>query len=176
MRLLPTPLAGAFLVEVEPLRDERGWFGRSFDAAAFAAAGLDARVAECSVSLTLGRGTLRGLHYQAAPHAEAKLVRAVRGVAFDVIADLRPGSPSYRRWFSVELSPAAPRSLYVPAGCAHGFLTLAPETELAYQMSVPYDPASARGVRWDDPALGIRWPEAPCVVSVRDLSWPPLAP
>ena len=172
MRLVPTPIVGAFVVEQEPVRDERGWFARTFDAAAFTAAGLDARIAQCSTSVTRARGTLRGLHYQAAPHAEAKLVRVVRGAAFDVIADLRPASATFGRWFSLELSGSEPRGLYLPPGCAHGFLTLADDTELHYQMSEPYDPESARGARWDDPALGIGWPEVPRLISERDRAWP----
>lgn len=172
MQLVPTLIPGAFVVELEPVADERGSFARSFDAAAFLAAGLDARVAECSVSQTRQRGTLRGLHYQAAPHQEAKLIRVTRGRLWDVIVDLRKGSPGYLRHFSLQLSSSEPRLLYAPPGCAHGFLTLEDDVEVAYQMSEPYRAELARGVRWDDPALRIAWPEVPLLVSARDRDWP----
>jgi dTDP-4-dehydrorhamnose 3,5-epimerase len=175
MNLRATPLAGAHVVELEPLRDERGWFARTFDAAAFADAGLDGRVSQCNSSFNERAGTLRGLHYQADPHGEAKLVRCVRGRVYDVIVDLRRGSVTYCRWFGIELREDGIDSLFVPAGFAHGFQTLEHASEVLYQMSHHYVPEAARGVRWDDPAFGIRWPEPPAAgrtLSSRDATYP----
>jgi dTDP-4-dehydrorhamnose 3,5-epimerase len=166
------PLAGAFTVELEPVADERGFFARSFCRDAFRARGLAADYPQCSVSFNARRGTLRGMHYQAAPHAEAKLVRCTRGRLYDVIVDLRPESHTCCRWVGVELDAARRNALYVPEGFAHGFLTLEDETEVFYQISHAYVPESARGVRYDDPAFGIRWPAAPSVISERDRSYP----
>jgi dTDP-4-dehydrorhamnose 3,5-epimerase len=167
-----TSMPGAWLVEPEPLRDERGWFARTFDAAEFRARGLDDRVVQESVSYNARAGTLRGLHYQASPHEEAKLVRCARGAIFDVIVDLRRGSPTHRRWFSVELDARTGRMLYVPEGLAHGFQTLMDDTEVHYRMNREYAPEHARGVRWDDPDLGIEWPEAERTISERDQGLP----
>ncbi|HZM00578.1 MAG TPA: dTDP-4-dehydrorhamnose 3,5-epimerase family protein [Planctomycetota bacterium] len=175
MRFVPLEIPGAFLVKRLPSRDERGSFARSFCAAEFAAHGLDPRVAQCSFSHNPRRGTLRGMHYQEAPHEEAKLVCCLRGGLHDVIVDLRPGSPALRRWVAVPLSADDDRSLYVPPGCAHGFLTLQDDTLVLYQMSTPYVPGVARGVRWDDPALGIDWPARPSLVSKADSAYPLLA-
>lgn len=169
-------IPGAFVIEPEPIEDERGSFARTFDREAFAARDLDPEVVQCSVSFNRRRGTLRGLHYQAAPHEEAKLVRCTAGTIWDVIADLRPGSPAFRRWEAVTLSAANRLALYVPRGCAHGFLTLEDGAEVSYQMSVPHHPESARGVRWDDPVLAIAWPEEPRVISEKDRSLPALGP
>jgi dTDP-4-dehydrorhamnose 3,5-epimerase len=168
----PLPLAGAFEVELEPIADERGFFARSFCRDAFRAQGLAIDYPQCSISFNARRGTLRGMHYQAAPHAEAKLVRCTRGRLHDVIVDLRPESPSYCRWTGVELAGAKRNALYVPEGFAHGFLTLEDETEVFYQISHEYRPEASRGVRFDDPAFGIRWPAAPAVVSERDRAYP----
>lgn len=171
MRLLETPLAGVWIVEPTRLADERGHFARTFCAQAFAAHGLNPVVDQCSVSWNARAGTLRGLHYQAEPAAEDKLVRVTRGAVHDVALDLRPASPTFGQWFGIDLDADSGRALYLPQGCAHGFLTLCDATELSYQISVPYRPELARGVRWDDPAFGIRWPHAPVVISERDRQY-----
>jgi dTDP-4-dehydrorhamnose 3,5-epimerase len=169
-----TPLAGAFVIELEPIIDERGSFTRFFDADEWGARGLNARVAQCGVSYNARRGTLRGLHYQAEPWAECKLVRCTRGVIYDVILDLQPESPTRGRWFALELTERDHRILYVPEGFAHGFQTLVDATEVTYQLSQVYVPEAARGVRWDDPAFAIDWPpiDVPRVISERDRSYP----
>lgn len=175
MKITETPLAGAFVIELEPFADERGYFARTFDAEQFAAAGLDAAVIQSSTSFNAREGTLRGMHYQADPHGEVKLVRATRGAVFDVIVDLREDSPSFRRWFGVELDAASGRSLYIPVGFAHGFQTLADSSEVLYQINHAYVPHAARGVRFDDPAFAIEWPPPPSagrVISQRDSSFP----
>jgi dTDP-4-dehydrorhamnose 3,5-epimerase len=161
MILSRTPIHGVYEVEPERSADERGYFARTYCADEFAAAGLDPVIAQCSTSFNACAGTLRGLHYQADPYAEAKLVRCTRGAIFDVAVDLRPESPSYLGWRGVELNEANGLSLYVPKGCAHGFQTLRDDSEVLYQISVAYQPGAGRGVRWDDPAFGIRWPEPP---------------
>lgn len=169
-----TPLAGAWLIELAPHEDRRGSFARSFDAREFAARGLRGTVAQCNVSYNRRRGTLRGLHLQLPPAAETKLVRCTRGAIHDVVLDVRPGSPTYRRWFGARLDEDGGRALYVPEGCAHGFLTLAPGSEVLYLMSAAHAPGSERGVRWDDPAFGIEWPVVPALtISERDRSHPP---
>ncbi len=172
----PTPLVGAWLVDLERREDERGFFARTWCAQEFAAHGLDTRIVQCSVSRTRRRGTLRGMHFQAAPHQEVKLVRCVRGAVWDAIIDLRPASPTYTRWFGVELSAESGRALYIPEDFAHGFVALADESDVVYQMSAPYEQGAARGVRWDDPAFGIAWPVAAPTLSARDASWPDFAP
>jgi len=175
VRLVETPLPGAYVVELEPLADERGWLARTFDAAAFAELGLDARVSQCNASFNAKAGTLRGMHFQAEPHGEAKLVRCTRGAVYDVIVDLRPESPTFREWFGLELREGAMASLFAPAGLAHGFQTLEDASEVHYQMGHHYVPAAASGVRWDDPAFGIEWPEPPPggrVISERDAGYP----
>ncbi len=169
-------LAGAFLIELELHRDERGFFARSFCAETFAAHGLATRFVQSNVSFNARRGTLRGMHWQAAPHAEAKLVRCTAGALFDVIVDLRPGSPTHRRWAGFELDARNRRLLYVPEGFAHGFITLEPGTEIFYEMSAVHRPEAARGFRYDDPAVGIEWPIPPACLSDRDAALPPLAP
>jgi len=176
LKFVPTPLTGAFVVELEPIEDERGFFARSFCQNEFRARGLDPVVAQCNVSLNRNRGTLRGLHYQAPPHEEAKLVRCIRGAIWDVIVDLREGLPTRWKSFSTELTADNRRALYVPRGFAHGFQTLADDSEVLYQISEFYHPESSRGLRWDDPALGIRWPLPEPVVSARDRAYPLLAP
>lgn len=175
MKFTETPVAGAWVVEPEPVRDERGSFARVFCAEEFARHGLAPVVAQINAGVSPRAGTLRGLHYQVAPHQESKLVTCTRGAAFDVVVDLRPASPGYGRWHAVELTPANGRMLYVPEGCAHGYLTLLPDTEVRYQASHPYAPEASRGVRWDDPRLGIAWPAPVTVISSRDASWPLLA-
>jgi dTDP-4-dehydrorhamnose 3,5-epimerase len=170
-----TAVDGAYVVEPERASDERGFFARTFDAAAFAERGLDPAVAECSVAYNRARGTLRGLHYQRAPHEEAKLVRCTRGAAFDVAVDLRAGSATYLRWAAAELTAENGNGFYIPAGCAHGYLTLTDDCELHYQISTAYVPAAAAGIRWDDPSVGIEWPAAPRVISERDALYPDIA-
>lgn len=172
MKFLPTPLAGAYVIELEPREDDRGFFARSFCQEEFEKLGLNPRIAQTNVSWNKRRGTLRGMHYQAAPYAEAKLVRCTQGAMWDAIIDLRPDSPSFKRWHAVELSAANRRALYVPEGFAQGFQTLADETEVLYLMSQFYRPEAARGVRWDDPAFGIAWPIADPQLSNRDRSLP----
>jgi dTDP-4-dehydrorhamnose 3,5-epimerase len=172
MKFVATPLAGAFVVELEELADERGFFARSFCREEFERHGLVPTVAQCNVSYNARRGTLRGLHYQGEPHPEAKLVRCTRGAVWDVAVDLRPGSPTRYRWFALELSADNRRALYVPAGFAHGFQSLADASEVLYQMSESYRADLARGVRWDDPRLAISWPVAPAIVSERDRALP----
>ena len=176
MRFEPLPIHGAFLVVAEPHHDERGAFGRLWCREEFARAGLDAGPAQVNVGVNPRRGTLRGLHYQAAPDLEAKLVRCPRGAVWDVIVDLRDDAPTWRRWHAEELAANVPRALFIPAGCAHGYLTLEDDTEVEYFASVPYAAGSARGIRWDDPAIGIKWPFAPALISERDRSWPLLEP
>ncbi len=175
MRFTPTPLAGAFVIELEPHGDERGFFARSFCQEEFRAHGLEPVIAQCNVSFNRRRGTLRGLHYQVAPHREAKVVRCTRGAIWDVIVDLRASSATRHRWFAAELSGENRRALYVPPGCAHGFQTLADESEVLYQMSALHHPESARGVRWDDPQLALPWPVREAILSARDRAFPALA-
>jgi len=175
MKFGETRLKGAFVIEPEPLEDERGWFARTFCAEEFAAHGLDPGVAQCNASHNRRRGTLRGMHYQAPPHAEARLVRCTAGAAYDVIVDIRPRSATFKQWLGVELSAANRKQLYVPEGFAHGFLTLADDTELFYQMSEAYSAEATRGFRWNDPAVGIAWPIQPLVISARDASLPLLS-
>ena len=172
MEFTPTGLDGAYLIDPPTFADDRGHFRRTYDGDAFAARGLNARVAQSSVSFNRRRGTLRGMHYQISPRAEAKLVRCSSGAIYDVIVDLRPGSPTCRRWFGVELTAADGRLLYVPEGFAHGFLTLADATEVCYQISEVFSPEHARGVRWDDPAFGIAWPFAPEIIADKDRTYP----
>jgi dTDP-4-dehydrorhamnose 3,5-epimerase len=168
-----TELPGAVLVELEPRDDERGFFARFFCRREFAEHGLELEVAQANVAFNRRRGTLRGLHYQAPPHEEAKLVRCVRGALHDVVVDLRPGSPTFRQWLAVELTAENGRMLYVPAGFAHGYQTLVDETEALYLHSAFHAPEAERGVRWDDPAFGIDWPGVDRrVLSAKDQAWP----
>ncbi len=176
MRFIPTPLAGVVTVEMEAAEDERGFFARSFCAEEFARAGIRLQPQQANISHNSEALTLRGMHYQAAPHGEPKLVQCVRGRIFDVAVDLRPASPSYRQWFGLELAPALKRMLFVPEGCAHGFLTLAADTDVLYLMGRPFVPEAARGLRWNDPAFGIAWPAAPNRISSRDAAYPDFKP
>ncbi len=169
------PLAGAFLLEPERHADERGHFARTFCQREMAAHGLETGVAQASLSWNAKAGTLRGLHFQAEPHAEAKLVRVGRGAIHDVIVDLRPGSPTRGRYLALTLSADNGAQLYVPPGFAHGFQTLADDTEVNYLISAFYEPAAGRGYRFDDPAFGILWPLAVSMISERDLGWPAFA-
>lgn len=166
-------IPGAFLIEPERVEDRRGFFARTYCRRELEARGLDPTVVQTSVSVNRLRGTVRGMHWQAAPYEEIKLVRATRGAIFDVILDLRPGSPTWKRHAGVELTADNRLSLYVPAGVAHGFQTLEDDTEVFYQMSEFYYPEAARGVRWDDPAFEIEWPLAISMISERDLTFPP---
>ena len=170
-----TRLKGAFIVEPERLYDERGFFARTFCAEEFVANGLNPRFVQCNISFSERRGTLRGMHYQVAPHEEAKLVRCTMGAIYDVIVDLRPASSTFRQWIGVELTSENRRMLHVPEGFAHGFLTLQDNTEVLYQMSEFYHPESARGIRWDDRSLAIDWPSEVRLVSERDRQLPNLA-
>lgn len=172
MRLIPTSLPGAFLVELVAHVDARGSFTRTWDRQLFVDHGLSPPGEQGSLSRTTQRGTLRGMHYQAAPWGEAKLIRVARGTIWDVAIDLRRSSPSFGQHLAVELSAEEPRALYLPAGFAHGFLTLSDEVEMEYLMSAPYRPEAARGVRFDDPAFAIAWPFPPRLVHERDLSYP----
>ncbi len=176
MIFTPTAVAGAWLLDLERREDERGFFARAWCARELAEHGLDTRLAQCSISRSTRRGTLRGLHWQAPPHAEAKLVRCVRGAIWDVALDLRPGSATYLRHVGVELTADAGRALYIPEGCAHGFVTLADGSEVFYQMSEFYEPSAGRGVRWNDPAFGIAWPIADPRLHPRDASYPDYVP
>lgn len=172
MRFEETPLAGAWLLWPERVSDERGYFARTWCRRELAAHGLDPEIAQCSVSFNHLKGTVRGLHFQVAPHEEVKLVRVTRGAIYDAIVDLRPGSPSFGRHASFVLSAARGNQLYIPKGMAHGFQTLEDATEVFYQISAYYAPAAARGYRWDDPAFAIPWPEPLTVISERDRSLP----
>ena len=169
-----TGLDGAYLVEPERLSDERGFFARTWCAEEFARRGLDAGWSQCSTSFNRRRGTLRGLHYQAPPHAEAKLVRCTRGRVFDAIVDLRPASPTRNRWFAAELSADNGLAMYAPKGFAHGFQTLEDDSELFYQISAPFRPEAVRGLRWDDPAIDVKWPLPDPTISERDRALPVL--
>lgn len=164
-------IAGVFAVEIEPASDERGFFARLHCPADFARAGIPFEPAQTSLSHNRAAGTLRGMHYQAPPMAETKLVRVTRGRAYDVVVDLRPDSPTYRGWAGFELSAENGRAVYIPEGLAHGFLTLEPDTDVLYQIAPAYTPGHDRGVRWDDPAFGIEWPAAPTVISARDAAY-----
>jgi dTDP-4-dehydrorhamnose 3,5-epimerase len=167
-----TPISGAWVIEPEQIRDERGWFARTFDAAEFRARGLDDRVVQESLSYNASAGTLRGLHYQLPPCEETKLVRCSRGAILDVIVDLREGTSGFGRWFSLELDAPGGRMLYIPEGLAHGFQTLTDGAEVQYRMNREYAPEHTRGVRWDDPSLGIEWPDAERIISERDRGLP----
>jgi len=174
MRFLEAELAGAWIVDLEPIADERGWFARSFDRDEFRARGMAAEIHQCNISFNAHRGTLRGMHYQADPHGEPKLVRCVRGTVFDVAVDLRPDSATYCRWQGVELSAENGRAFYLPEGLAHGFQTLTDDCELHYQMGESYVPEAASGVRFDDPAFAIEWPpfDGELTISGRDRGYP----
>jgi dTDP-4-dehydrorhamnose 3,5-epimerase len=172
MNLTECSLGGAFVVDIAPAVDERGFFARSFCAEEFIAHGLVGEMRQCSLSFNARKGTLRGLHFQSAPHEEEKLVRCTAGQVFDVIVDLRPDSPTRHHWFGVELTAANRRALYIPKGFAHGFMSLTDETEVFYMISTAYAPGAGAGLRWSDPALAIQWPLRPTVISPRDAAFP----
>ena len=177
MRFTETSVPGAYLIDPEPRGDERGFFSRLWCRDEFATHGLTADFVQCNDSFSARRGTLRGLHYQAAPFGEVKLVRCVRGSVFDVLVDLRADSPTYTRWFGVELTAENHRMLYVPEGCAHGYLTLEDRSEVEYPVSRAYRPEAERGVRWNDPQFGIEWPLGePLTLSPKDRQWPDYQP
>ncbi len=167
-----TKISGVVEIRLDRKADERGFFARSWCREEFEKAGLNTRLAQCSISYNPRKGTLRGMHYQQAPHAESKLVRCTMGAIYDVILDLRTESPTYRKWIGVTLTAENRDMVYIPEGCAHGFLTLEDHCEVFYQMSEFYSGGAARGVRWDDPAFGIVWPAEPQLLSDRDRNYP----
>lgn len=168
-----TQLAGAFIIDLEKLEDNRGFFARSWSVKEFGERGLESRLAECNISFNHKKDTLRGMHYQASPHGQTKIVRCTMGSVYDVIIDLRPTSPTFKHWIGVELTARNRRMLYIPKDFAHGFQTLDDETEIFYEMSEPYAPGSGRGVRWNDSAFGITWPEArAAITNQRDNTYP----
>jgi dTDP-4-dehydrorhamnose 3,5-epimerase len=171
MRFEPLRLQGAFVIEPEPRVDDRGLFTRTYCEKEFTEHGLPTRFVQCNTSFNTRRGTLRGMHFQAGERAEAKLVRCTRGAVYDVIVDLRPGSPSLHQWEGFDLTADNRRALFVPIGFAHGFQTLLDESEIFYQMSEFYMPYSARGVRWNDPAFGIVWPVKEPILASRDANF-----
>ena len=176
MHFRQTKLQGAFIIEPDRKEDERGFFARVFCVDEFAAQGLETNLVQCSVSFNKQRGTLRGMHFQGAPFEETRLVRCTMGAIYDVIVDLRPDSATFKQWLAAELSAENRHMVYIPAGFAHGFLTLVDNTELFYQMSEFYYPEAAQGVRWDDPAFGIQWPLPVSVISDKDRSYPEFNP
>ena len=171
MIFTPTSIVGSYVVEVEPKADARGFFARTWCADEFSRAGLVSNFNQCSISNNRHLNTLRGMHYQIAPDTETKLVSCRTGALFDLIIDIRPQSPTYTRWFGIELSAENYQSLYIPPGLAHGFLTLANNTEVYYQISGSYTPSSGRGLRWNDPVFAIDWPAEPAIMAERDRSY-----
>jgi dTDP-4-dehydrorhamnose 3,5-epimerase len=176
MRFEPLPLEGAWIIELERNVDERGSFARTFCEQEFAEHGLPIHYPQCNLSTNRRTGTLRGMHANIHSKSESKLVRCVRGAIFDVIIDVRPDSPSHHQWAGVELTADNGRALFVPEGFAHGFLTLADETDVYYHMGAVFQPSAARGFRWDDPAFGVTWPQPPTVISERDATYPDFVP
>jgi len=172
MELRETPLSGAFLIDLSKRGDSRGFFARLFCEREFAAAGLEENFVQINDSLSAREGTLRGLHYQLPPLQEVKVVRCIRGALWDCIVDLRPESPSFKRWFGVTLSADNRTMLYVPRGFAHGFVTLSDDAEVVYLVSAPYAPDHERGLRWNDPLFAIEWPRQPVELSDKDSNWP----
>lgn len=177
MILQETKLIGAYLIETEPLTDDRGFFARTFCEQEFAAKGLKTHFVQCNISFNHKKGTLRGMHYQIAPYPEAKLVRCTKGAIYDVIIDIRPDSPTFKQWIAADLTADNRRQLYIPEGFAHGFQTLEDNSEVFYQMAEFYHPESARGIRWNDPAFGIKWPPADHrIISPRDSAYEDFIP
>ncbi len=176
MKLVETPLSGAYVIEPEPVHDERGFFARIFSSEALQQLGLVTSFVQSSISFNRKKGTLRGLHFQVSPHEETKLVRCTGGRVFDVIVDIRSTSPSFGRWYGLELSAENRLTLYVPAGFAHGFQTLEDSSEVHYQISIPYVADCARGISWKDPSIAISWPLVPSLMSERDRALPNLSP
>ena len=176
MRFVPNELNGAYIIELEPILDERGFFARTFCEKEFRQKGLISHFIQCNIAWSKTAGILRGMHYQIAPHAEVKVVRCTRGAIYDVIIDLRPNSPTYCKWAAVELTPRCNKMLYVPEGFAHGYQTMEPDTEVSYWMSNFYHPASQHGIRWDDPSFDIDWPISNPILSEKDRSYPVFTP
>ncbi len=175
MLFRPTELAGVRLIDLEPVDDERGFFARTFCVREFAAEGLETGYVQHSISYTTRAGSLRGMHFQRAPHEEVKLLRCIRGAIHDVLIDIRPNSPTFMKWEAYELTAVNRRQLYVPAGLAHGFQTLAPDTEVSYLISAFYAPGAAAGIRHDDPSFAISWPLPVADISAKDRNWPDFA-
>ncbi|WP_373541602.1 dTDP-4-dehydrorhamnose 3,5-epimerase [Chamaesiphon sp.] len=171
MKFTPTKIPGAYLIEIEPMTDERGFFARSFCADEFQQQGLTSNFVQCNVSFTAHKGTIRGMHYQVAPDTETKLVRCTKGAIYDVILDLRPSSPTFKQWVAAELSADNHQMFYIPPGCAHGLQTLVADTEVFYQIAGVYNADAARGVRWNDPTFGIEMPFAVSVINQRDRDY-----
>lgn len=174
MKFAAAKLSGAFVIEIEPIEDERGFFARTFCVQEFKAHGLNFEIIQSSISHNAKKGTIRGMHYQVSPHEESKLIRCTRGAIHDVFVDIRRQSPTYRQWESVTLTAENRKMLYLPPGFAHGFQSLEDDTEVSYQISNIFVPEAARGLRWDDPALGIAWPLPVSVISERDRNYPKL--
>jgi dTDP-4-dehydrorhamnose 3,5-epimerase len=172
MIFTPTPITGVFVIDLEPHTDQRGFFARAWCEREFHDYGLNPRLVQCNVSWNQCRGTLRGMHYQQAPWAETKVVRCIHGALYDVVVDIRPDSPTYKQSWGVELTATNRKALYIPDGCAHGFLTLAEHTEVFYHMSEYFQPDAARGFRWNDPTFSIHWPADISVISERDRTYP----
>jgi dTDP-4-dehydrorhamnose 3,5-epimerase len=172
MRFTPSRIPGAWVIDIEPIADSRGFFATTWLPEELRRRGIDPALAQCNLAFNHRRGTLRGMHFQVAPHAQAKIVRATRGALLDVIVDLRPESPAYCRWDAVELTADNRRMLYMPEGVAHGYLTLTDDVEASYQASKLWAPQAESGVRWNDPAFGIQWPFDPVVISDKDAAWP----
>ena len=166
-----TELPGAFVIDLEKIEDERGFFARAWCQRELRDHGLESRIAQCNMSFNKRKGTLRGMHFQRPPHEEVKLIRCIRGALYDVIIDLRPESAAYKRWIGAELTAENRRMLYVPRGFAHGFQTLEEDTETFYMVSEFYTPGAESGVRWDDPSFGIDWPLRPSEISDKDQQW-----
>lgn len=171
VKFIEMPLQGAYRLELEPVIDERGFFARAWCQQEFKEYDLNPNLVQCNISFNHRKGTLRGMHYQAKPHAEVKLVRCISGAIYDVIIDLRPQSPTFMQWTAIELTAANRHMLYIPAGLAHGFQTLLDNTEVFYHMSARYHPESAKGIRWDDPAFNIHWPPDQRIMSTKDLQY-----
>ena len=172
MLFTETEIQGAYVLDAEQIADERGFFARTWARDEFEAHGLVPDLAQCNLSYNHRKGTVRGMHWQAPPHAETKLVRCAQGALYDVVVDLRPDSPTYRRWVGVELTAENRRALYIPEGCGHGFQTLEDATEVFYMITEYYTPAAARGMRWNDPAINVTWPLDVTVISDRDAEYP----
>lgn len=172
MQFTASRIPGTWVIDITPIRDQRGFFAMTWLPDELRQRGIDPAVAQCNLAFNHKRGTLRGMHFQTAPHGQAKIVRATRGALCDVIVDLRPESPTWRQWESYELTADNRRMLYIPAGLAHGYLTLTDDAEVFYQASSPWAPQAEAGVRWNDPAFGIKWPFEPTVISEKDRTWP----
>ena len=175
MKFTESRIPGAWIIDVSEIHDERGFFAMTWRPGEFTQRGLDPSLAQCNLAWNDKRGTLRGMHFQSAPHEQVKIIRCTRGALLDVIIDLRPDSPAYRQWEGVELSADNRRMFYMPKGVAHGYLTLTDGVEAYYHTSTPWAPAAESGVRWNDPAFAIKWPFEPIIVSAKDAGWPLLA-